>query len=202
MGSIDTDLDRETAQSQHLKMSKRQCVRNSQNKVGYDRITISRLKAEQMCQQKLKQVKKVKSKLCQIVLVRNTLKYVQNSDNNIFSQSLKRLEPDEYEPFSKKSCLDISSDDIDNILCEIYFPSQQQSTRFEWQDSTMKKNTEDASVFGNDDSVVPGDEVLKYPSDEEYLDELLRNRTNCSVTKVIVDNQNMELDIFWHPSMF
>ena len=72
-----------------------------------------------MCQQKLKQVKKVKSKLCQTVLVRNTLKYVQNSDNTTFSQALERLEPDEYEPFSKKSCLDISSDDIDNILCEI-----------------------------------------------------------------------------------
>merc|ERR1712106_322023 len=197
-----TDLATETAKYQYVKMSKRQYVRNSQNKVGYNRITISRLKAEQMCQQKLKQVKKVKSKLCQKVLVRNTLKYVQNSDNTTFSQALERLEPDEYEPFSKKSCLDISSDDIDNILCEIYFPSQQQSTRFERKDSTMKKTTEDASVFSDDDSVVPGDEVLKYPSDEEYLDNLLRNRTNCSVTKVTVDNQNLELDIFWHPSMF
>merc|ERR1712123_136879 len=193
---------RNSQEFKYLKMGKRQCVRNSQNKVGYNRITISRLKAEQMCQQKLKQVKKAKSKLCQTVLVRNTLKYVQNSDNNTFSQSLERLEPDEYEPFSKKSCLDISSDDIDNILCEIYFPSQQQSTRWEWKDSTIKKTTEDASVFGDDDSVVPGEEVLKYPSDEEYLDELLRNRTNCSVTKVTVDNQNLELDIFWHPSMF
>merc|ERR1711892_825261 len=191
-----------TAKYQYLKMSKRQWVRNSQNKVGYNRITISRLKAEQMCQQKLKQVKKVKSKLCQTVLVRNTLKYVQNSDNNTFSHALERLEPDESEPFSKKSCLDISSDVIDNILCEIYFPSQQQSTRLEWKDSTMKKTTEDASVFSDDDSVVPGDELLKYPSDEEYLDELLRNRTNCSVTKVTVDNQNLELDIFWHPTMF
>merc|ERR1711892_672192 len=200
MGSIDTDLDTETVKYQYLKMSKRQCVRNSQNKVRYNRITISRLKAEQMCQQKLKQVKKVKSKLCQTVLVRNTLKYVQNSDNTTFSQSLERLEPDEYEPFSKKSCLDISSDDIDNILCEIYFPSRQQSTRLEWKDSTM--NTENASLFGDDDSVVSGEEVLKYPSDEEYLDELLRNRTKCSVTKVTVDNQNLELDIFWHPSMF
>merc|ERR1711892_491539 len=110
---------------QCLKMSKRQCVRNTQN--GYNRITISRQKAEQMCQQKLKQVKKVKSKLCHTVLVRNTLKYVQNSDNNTFSQALERLEPDEYEPFSKKSCLDISSDDIDNILREIYFPSDDDS---------------------------------------------------------------------------
>merc|ERR1712128_24198 len=194
--------DRKTVQYQYLKMSKRQCVRNSQNKLGYNRIIISRLKAEQMCQQKLKQVKKVKSKLCQTVLVRNTLKYVQNSDNTTFSQALERLKPDEYEPFSKKSCLDISSDDIDNILCEIYFPSQQQSTRFEWKDSTLKKTTEDASVFSDDDSVVPGEEVLKYPSDEEYLDELLRNRTKCSVTKVTVDNRNLELDIFWHPTMF
>merc|ERR1712123_187544 len=193
---------RNSQEFKYLKMGKRQCVRNSQNKVGYNRITISRLKAEQMCQQKLKHVKKVKSKLFQTVLVRNTLKYVQNSDNNTFSQSLERLEPDEYEPFSKKSCLDISSDDIDNILCEIYFPSQQQSKRLDWKDSTMKKTNEDALVFSDDDSVVPGDEVLKYPSDEEYLDELLRNRTNCSVTKVNVDNQNLELDIFWHPSMF
>merc|ERR1711892_1320485 len=192
----------ETAKYRYLKMGKRQCVRNSQHIVGYNRITISRLKAEQMCQQKLKQAKKVKSKLCQTVLVRNTLKYVQNSDNNTFSQALDCLEPDDYEPFSKKSCLDILSDDIDNILCEIYFPSQQQSTRLEWKDSMMKKTTEDASVFGDDDSVEPGDEVLKYPSDEEYLDNLLRNRTNCSVTIVNVDNQNLELDIFWQPSMF
>merc|ERR1711892_419297 len=202
MGSIDTDLDTETVKYQYLKMSKRQCVRNSQNKVEYNRITISRQKAEKMCQQKLKQVKKVKSKLCQTVLVRNTLKYVQNSDNTTFSQALEHLEPNEYEPFSKKSCLDISSDDIDNILCEIYFPSPQQSTRLEWKDSTMKKTNEDESVFSDDDSVVPGEGVLKYPSDEEYLYELLRNRTKCSVTKVTVDNRNLELDIFWHPSMF
>merc|ERR1711892_583486 len=98
----------------------------------------------QMCQQKLKQVMKVTSKLCQTVLVRNTLKYVQNSDNTTFSRALDCLEPDDYESFSKKSCLDISSDYIDNILCKIYFPSQQQSTRLEGKDSMMKKTTEDA----------------------------------------------------------
>merc|ERR1719470_303824 len=84
---------------------------------------INREKAEQMCQQKLKQVLKVKSKLFQSVLVKNTLKYVQNSEYVTFACD-DGLTDYEYEPFTKKSCRDISSDDIDIILSEISFHSE------------------------------------------------------------------------------
>jgi len=46
---------------------------------------LTRDKAEQMCQKKLREVRKVKSKLYQTVLVRNTLRYVQTSTRSIFS---------------------------------------------------------------------------------------------------------------------
>ena len=71
-----------------------------------------------MCKKKLKTIK---SKLYQTVLVKNTLKYVQNSEYVTFACD-DDLEFAEYEPFNKIRCKDISTDDIDNILSEMIFP--------------------------------------------------------------------------------
>ena len=132
-----------------------------------DEVILSREKAEQICQQKLRKVKKVKSKLCQTVLVRNTLKYVQNCTHDTFEHE----EELKYEPVVKKLCTETS-----------IFQSQvrKKQSKFDWKDCKLTR--QDASEVSDDDSVVHGNETLKHPSDQEYLEELLRNRTNCTVT--------------------
>merc|ERR1719431_2292526 len=78
-------------------------------------LLLSRDRAEKMCQKKLIQVKKEKSKLCQTVLVRNTLKYVQSSNKSTFA-FVNTFQPEHFVPFSKKSCSDITSEDIEELL--------------------------------------------------------------------------------------
>ena len=115
------------------------------------KMSLNRQKAEDMCQAKLRKISKVKSKLVQTVLVKNTLKYVQNCEHVSFSYDDEDIEDDEYEPFNKKLCKDISTDDIDDTF----------SVRTDY-------NTFDVS----DDSVVPDNEVLEYLSDADYLNYL------------------------------
>ena len=81
---------------------------------------LDRQKAEKMCQKKLKKISNDKSKLCQTVLIRNTLTYVQNSYCVTFSMH------DEDEPLNKKrhrddTIADDIDDDIDDILSEMIF---------------------------------------------------------------------------------
>ena len=162
-------------------------------------VCLNKEKAEQMCQQKLREVSKVKSKLLQSVLVRNTLKYVQNSEYVTFASD-DGLEDDEYEPFNKKSFRDISSDDIDNILSDISFhceSSQKEVLNFDRKESVSSRN-KPHSIEVCDDSVVPDNEVLEYPSDDDDLDELLRNRTNCTVTRYTKDNRQLGHNCIWH----
>ena len=111
---------------------------------------LNRPKAEDMCQNKLWKISKVKSKFVQTVLVRNTLKYVQNCEHVTFTYD-DDIEDDEYEHFNKKVCKDISTDDIDDTF----------SVRTDY-------NTFDVS----DDSVVPDNEVLEYLSDADYQNYL------------------------------
>ena len=73
-----------------------------------------------MCQNKLKEISNVKFNLCQKVLVRNTLKYVQNCEYVTFACD-DDSELDEYEPLQKIKRDDTSSDDIDYILNEMIF---------------------------------------------------------------------------------
>eukprot|EP00091_Calanus_sinicus_P024286 TRINITY_DN8613_c0_g1_i1.p1 TRINITY_DN8613_c0_g1~~TRINITY_DN8613_c0_g1_i1.p1 ORF type:complete len:147 (-),score=33.02 TRINITY_DN8613_c0_g1_i1:246-686(-) len=103
---------------------------------------LNRQKAEEMCQTKLRKISKVKSKLVQTVLVRNTLKYVQNCEHVSFSydDGDDDIENNEYEPFSKKLCKDISIDDIDEILSEFDFSpecSEKERLKFNWNDTLI-----------------------------------------------------------------
>jgi len=169
---------------------------------------LTRDKAEQMCQKKLREVRKVKSKLYQTVLVRNTLRYVQTSTRSIFSS-----QPDEYYvPFSKKSCIELTADDIDNILCDIRFQPahisditfqaelpEKRLASFDKKDVESWKNMFSVSV---DDSVVPDNDISEDLSDEDYIDELLRNRNNCTITKFTIDNRQIPFHSIWDSPIF
>merc|ERR1719357_1461620 len=129
----------------------------------------------------------VKSKLYQTVLVRNTLRYVQTSTRSIFS-----CQPDEYYvPFSKKSCIDLTADDIDNILCDISFqPAHNSDITF--QAELPEKRL--ASFCKKD--VEPWKNMFSV-SVEDYIDELLRNRNNCTITKFTIDNRQIPFHSIW-----
>ena len=78
----------------HPNMNRRQTMRVNPKPA----MCLNREKAEKICQQKLREVSKAKSKLFQSVLVRKTLKYVQNSEYVTFACD-KDFEDDEYEIF-------------------------------------------------------------------------------------------------------
>ena len=152
------------------------------------KLLLSRDKAEKMCQKKLIQVQKEKSKLCQTVLVRNTLKYVQSSNKSTFA-FVNTFQPEHYVPFSKKSCSDITSEDIDSILCDISF----QDNQFINND---RKNSIKMQTWQHDDSLVPDNELC-----EDYIEELLRNRSNCTITKFTTE-RNMNCHTILHSAIF
>jgi len=180
---------------------------NNNNNNKYDVSMLTRDKAEQMCEKKLRQVKKVKSKLYETVLVRNTLRYVQSSDRKIFSCVTESEEY--YVPFSKKSCIDLTCADIDNILCDISFqPADICDISFQTELSEKRLTSigkqDSVQTWQNafSDSVVPENEMCKDTSDEDYIDELLRNRTNCTITKFTMENRNNTLNTIWHSPIY
>ena len=72
-------------------------------------------KYEQMCENKLKKISRVKCNLIQKVLLRNMLKYVQNIDYVTFACD----DGLEYEPLYKRQYKNTSSDHIHYILCKM-----------------------------------------------------------------------------------
>ena len=121
--------------------------------------------------------------LCQTVLVRNTLKYVQTRQ---YVTLHSETEMAEYEPLEKKHCPDTSivEDvdiyDIDDILSEMFLPHplippDEEELSFDWP--VINSFSSAFNTF--DDSVVPDTEVLDY--DEDNISELLSNITNCTV---------------------
>jgi hypothetical protein len=82
---------------------------------SHEQTNSEREKCEQMCKTKLKKISKVQYNFLQTVLIRNTLKYVQNSEYVTFA-----CDDDlDYEPLYKRQYTDSSSDDIKYILCEM-----------------------------------------------------------------------------------
>ena len=165
-------------------MSKRQIRVHQSPKPLYPLDMLNRQKAEKMCQQKLKRISKIQSKLCQTVLVKNTLKYVQNSEYLTFSYH-DESESAEYEPLQKMHCKDTSIvDDIDDILSEMFFPlplPPPEEFRFDWPETV--RSEQDTS------------EVIEYDTeyeDDDYINELLSNRNNCTVIKLIKHSTYLE----------
>ena len=155
--------------------------------------------AKAMCTQKLRKLSTVQGNLCQTLLVRNTLKYVQS---NQYAPLHGGSEFAEYKPLEKKHCPDTSivEDvdiyDIDDILNEMFLPHplippDEDELSFDWpmKDSLSRVcNTNkdpivpDTEVLGYDeDSIKPGTEVLVY--DDDFFSELFSRRTNLTVTK-------------------
>ena len=111
-----------------------------------------------------KLISKVKSKLIQTVLVRNTLKYVQTCEHVTFVYD-DDIGDDEFEPFNKKLCRDISNDDIGEILSELNLSPEcleKEILQLNWND-TVSVGTE-FDIFD--------DELLEYLSDDDYLNYL------------------------------
>merc|ERR1712062_520847 len=91
-----------------------------------------------MCKKKLSQARRLKTSLYTTVLVRNTLKYVQSCENDtLATETVHNYE--EYQPFNKKPCKDISSDDIDKVLDELSFSLQMSERQFNWKDSKFTR---------------------------------------------------------------
>jgi len=156
---------------------------------------LEKQKAEKMCRNKLKKISKVKSKLCQTVLVRNTLKYVQSTEHVTFSC-------DEHKPFHKVKCKDITIEDIDNILSEMIVRTPQpHSKEFfgDWTELNGKRKRPKLATkkFIDDkenEQVVPETEILiqDYPSDDDYINDLIINRNNCTIFKLDENCNNLE----------
>ena len=162
--------------------------------------SLNRQTAEKMCEKKLRKICHIESKLCQTVLVKNTLIFVQTSDNVTFHET----EEAEYEPCLKRHCSDISTeedidiDDIDDILNEMFLPlpllSNLEESSYDWPVSENQSEGHDIrDIFDrhSDDSVVPGNDVLEH--DEEYINELFRNRNNCTVRKLTKHSEHCSL---------
>ena len=96
--------------------------------------------------------------------------------------------------------LDISSDDIDNIISDISFYcelSQKEVLNFDRKESVSVRNKQHSIEVCND-SVVPDNEAFKYPSEDDYLDELLRYRINCTVTSYTKETRQLDHNCIWH----
>ena len=120
-----------------------------------------RLQAEKMCQKKLRKTSNMKTNLCQRVLVRNTLKYVQNCEYVTFACD----DDSEYEPLHKIHFEYTSTEDIGDILNEIDFTRSMQPPEglfLNWTES-LRKEQNLSKV--SDDYFTEPDDVLEYPSD-------------------------------------
>ena len=158
-------------------MSKRQ-MNHTQHNMALNKAT-----AEAMCTKKLRKLSKNHGNLCQTVLVRNTLKYVQTKRYVTLHGAPKFAE---YEPDEKKHCQDTSIvqdvdiNDIDDILSEMFLPHplippDEDELSFEWPMEDRLRSVYNTS----NDSVVHDNEILDY--DKDYVSELLSNKTNLTV---------------------
>merc|ERR1712045_475889 len=137
--------------------------------------------AEQICQKKLRQVRRLKTNLYATVLVRNTLKYVQSCTNFSVSTGVP-AKYEEYQPFQKKSCRDISSEDIDKILNEISFANQLSPKKI--NEKKSKFCSQDAFEFIDEELLVPEIDIFEFPSDEgDFYDNTTDENFNTITTK-------------------
>merc|ERR1712110_222080 len=129
--------------------------------------------AEKMCQSKLKRLSS--STLYRTVLLKNTLKFVQNSreQNILFGAEGSP------EPAPKKYCEDEDLiHDVNEILNEMIFPQSflpsPDEMALEWP-----QRPDDLDV-----SIVPQVEIIEDEVDEDFLKTILCDRTNVTITKI------------------
>merc|ERR1712121_197421 len=125
---------------------KKDCNNNNNNNNNSTWVLYTKEEAEQICQKKLRKFRRLKTNLYGTVLVRNTLKYVQSCTNFSVSTGVP-TKYEEYQPFQKKSCRDISSEDIAKILNELSFANQ--LSRKKINEKKSKFCSQDAFEFIN-----------------------------------------------------
>merc|ERR1719187_978862 len=133
---------------------------NNNNNNNSTILLYTKEEAEQICQKKLRQVRRLRTNLYATVLVRNTLKYVQSCTNFSVSTGVP-TKYEEYQPFQKKSCRDISSEDIDKILNEISFANQL-SPKIINQKKKSKFGRQDAFEFIDEELLVPEIDIFEF----------------------------------------
>merc|ERR1712228_798715 len=140
--------------------------------------TIARTMAERMCRRKLESL----TSLYQAAILRSTLNYVMTTpmDELIYQQDLEmketkkqrtKLDLSEVEDIDLE---DIDLEDIDEILDELGFPHLDMQSE---KNFTMHNRL-------TDDPEVHISEGLDY--EEDFLEDLLSNRPNCTVTKFTI----------------
>merc|ERR1711872_812723 len=161
--------------------------RNTMNKRSiWESSTIGRTVAERMCRRKLERL----TSLYQAAILRSTLNYVMTTpmERLVYQQDLEmketkkqrtKLDLSEVEDIDLE---DIDLEDIDVILDEMGFPhlDMQSENNF-----TMHNRLTSAPEVSVNIS-----EGLDY--EEDYLEDLLSNRPNCTVTKFSIHSIRTE----------
>ena len=134
--------------------------------------------AEKMCQNKLKRLSS--STLYKTVLVKNTLKFVQNSreENILFGKE------ESCEPASKRKYYEDEDliNDVNEILNEMIFPQSflpsPEEMSLDWPPPPEDLNV---SIVPH---IVPHVEIIEDEVDEDFLSTILCDRTNVTITKI------------------
>merc|ERR1711915_853012 len=151
--------------------------RNTMSKRSiWESSTIGRTMAERMCRRKLESL----TSLYQAAILRSTLNYVMTTpmDKLMYQQDLEMKETKK-----QRTKLDLSEvEDIDEILDELGFPHL---------DIQSEKNfTMHDRLTGDQEVPVHISEGLDY--EEDFLEDLLSNRPNCTVTKFTIHSIRTE----------
>merc|ERR1712024_186897 len=130
--------------------------------------------AEKMCQSKLKRLSS--STLYKTVLVKNTLKFVQNSreENILFGKEENHDEPARKKYFEDEDLIH----DVNEILNEMIFPQSflpsPDEMALDWPEPPEELDV----------SLVPQVDIIEKEADEEFLQTILCDRTNVTITKI------------------
>ena len=150
--------------------------------------------AEKMCQSKLKRLSS--STLYKTVLVKNTLKFVQNSreENILFGKEENHDEPARKKYYEDEDLIH----DVNEILNEMIFPQSflpsPDEMALEWP-----QRPDELDV-----SIVPHVEIIEDEVDEDFLATILCDRTNVTITKIsdspCLTGRNCTTDIYNPPT--
>merc|ERR1712062_699045 len=122
-----------------------------------------RREAERMCERKLKRLSS--STLYKTVLLKNTLKFVQNSrEENILFGDEESNQPTRKMKYYEEEAL---IHDVNEILNEMIFPQ------------SFLPSPEELNV-----SLVPQVDIIEDEPDEDFLATILCDRTNVTITKI------------------
>merc|ERR1712079_567488 len=135
---------------------------------------LARKEAQAMCERKLKRMSS--STLYKTVLVKNTLKFVQNSqeENILFGDE------ESYQPARKMKYYEEEAliHDVNEILNEMIFPQSflpsPEEMALDWPEPPEELDV----------SLVPQVDIIEKEADEEFLQTILCDRTNVTITKI------------------